>query len=195
MGAGYSRIAGTDEVGMGCLAGPVFAAAVILPINSRIVLIRDSKLLSERQRFEVVEEIKEKATAWAVGHATVEEIDAINIRQAGALAMRRAVGALETSPDFILVDGFEIQGFSCPQKRIVKGDRLVKSIAAASIIAKVARDELMERYADEFPGYGFAQHKGYGTKIHREALRKLGPCPIHRRSYEPVRVLIDSLPI
>lgn len=193
IGAGYSRIAGTDEVGAGCLAGPVFAAAVILPLDSRIVLIRDSKLLSERQRCEVVGKIKAKAIAWAVGYATVDEIDTINIRQAGALAMRRAVETLKIPPDFILVDGFEIQGFPCPQKRIVKGDRLVKSIAAASIIAKVARDGLMERYADEFPGYGFAQNKGYGTKIHQEALRKLGPCPIHRRSYGSVRVLIDSL--
>lgn len=195
MGAGYSRIAGTDEVGAGCIAGPVFAAAVILPLDSRIALIRDSKLLSEKQRLEVVDEIKEKATAWAVGYATVEEIDTFNIRQAGALAMRRAVGSLEISPDFVLVDGFEIQGFPCPQKRIVKGDRLVKSIAAASIIAKVTRDAILVEYEKEFPGYGFSQHKGYGTKVHQEALKRLGPCPIHRRSYEPVRVLIDSLPL
>lgn len=195
MGAGYSRIAGTDEVGAGCLAGPVFAAAVILPIDSRIPLIRDSKLLSEKQRREVVGRIKAKAAAWAVGMASVEEIDTINIRQAGALAMRRAVESLKIAPDFILVDGFEIQGFPCPQKRIVKGDRFVKTIAAASIIAKVARDRLMARYEDEFPGYGFAQHKGYGTKTHQEALRRLGPCPIHRRSYGPVRVLIDSMTI
>ncbi len=193
--AGYSRIAGTDEVGAGCLAGPVFAAAVILPLDSRIALIRDSKLLSEKQRLEVVGEIKEKADAWAIGSATAQEVDAINIRQAGALAMRRAIDALDVVPDFVLVDGFEIHGFPCPQKRIIKGDRLVKSIAAASIVAKVARDALLTEYDRQFPGYGFAQHKGYGTKAHQEALRNLGPCPIHRRSYEPVRVLIDSLPL
>ena len=192
---GYSRIAGVDEVGAGCLAGPVFAAAVVLPLDSRIGLIRDSKLLSANQRERVVEDIERKAVAWAVGMASPAEIDEINIRQACALAMRRAVAALGKAPEFVLVDGYGVPGFPCPHKSIVKGDRLVKSIAAASIVAKVARDAFMADMDVLFPGYGFADHKGYATEPHREALVRLGPCPLHRRSYEPVRAQMDSLPL
>jgi len=195
MDAGYSRIAGVDEVGAGCLAGPVFAGAVVLPTDSRIALIRDSKLLSDAQRRRVVEQIKDKAVAWAIGIASPQEVDAVNVRQACALAMRRSVEALGAPPEYVLVDGYGVPGFPCPHKSIVKGDRLVKSIAAASIIAKVARDAFMTDMDAMFPGYGFAEHKGYGTVTHRAALTRLGPCPLHRRSYEPVRAVIDALPL
>lgn len=193
--AGFSRIAGVDEVGAGCLAGPVFAAAVILPTNSRIALIRDSKLLSGAQRDRVVRDIERKSVAWAIGMASPAEIDDVNVRQACALAMRRAVEALGEPPQYVLVDGYGVPGFPCPHKSIVKGDRLVKSIAAASIIAKVARDAFMADMDALYPGYGFAEHKGYATETHRTALTRLGPCALHRRSYEPVRALMDALPL
>jgi len=185
---GYLFIAGTDEVGCGALAGPVFAAAVMLPLHSRIKLIRDSKLLSAKQRDEVFELLMQKSL-YGIGQASVEEIDTLNIRQASFLATRRAIKNLKQRPDYILSDGFTIPGLDIPCKKIIGGDRTVKSIAAASIIAKVSRDRLMRKMHLEFPEYGFASHVGYGTAFHRSALKKYGPCPHHRMSFAPIRAL------
>lgn len=190
MTQGITLIAGVDEAGCGCWAGPVFAAAVILPLDSRIGLIRDSKTLSPAQRQRLEEEIKTAALAWAVGTASAEEIDSLNIRRADGLAMRRAVEGLSVRPEFVLTDAFPIPGLSIRSKNIIHGDAEVKSIAAASILAKVARDRHMQELAARFPGYGFEVHKGYGTKAHQDALCRLGPCPEHRRTYAPVRKLL-----
>lgn len=188
--SGFTYIAGIDEAGCGCWAGPVYAAAVILPLDSRIGLIRDSKRLSEHQRMRVVDQIKSRSTAWAVGTASHLEIDELNIRQAAFLAMRRAIDGLSIQPEFVLSDGFKIPGISIPNKKIIGGDRTVKSIAAASIIAKVERDLEMERLDKAYPGYGFSSHKGYGTREHQASLKKLGPCAIHRMSYKPLKATI-----
>lgn len=190
MERGFSRIAGLDEAGSGCWAGPVFASAVILPLDSRVALIRDSKMLSPAQREEAAALIKERAIAWAVGTASAEEIDALNIRRAGALAMLRALEALSVAPDHALVDAFFVPGCPCPQKAIIRGDAHVKSIAAASIIAKTERDAFMRQLDAEYPGYGFAVHKGYGTALHQEALKTHGVSAVHRRSYAPVAALL-----
>lgn len=190
MSQGFTILAGVDEAGCGCWAGPVYAAAVILPLNSRIALIRDSKRLSLEQRTRVIVEIKEKATAWAVGTASHEEVDKLNIRQAAFLAMRRAIESLSMQPQTVLVDGFMIPNLSIPCRRVIGGDRLVKSIAAASIIAKVERDIELERLDKLHPGYGFADHKGYGTKQHQNALKKLGASPIHRMTYKPLQPFV-----
>lgn len=187
---GYAIVAGVDEVGSGCLAGPVYAGAVILPFDSRIGLIRDSKTLSADQRNRVADGIKQAAAAWAVGVASVEEIDGLNIRRAGLLAMKRAVSALKLEPQFVIVDAFRIPDLLIPQKGIVAADRKVKSVAAASVIAKVERDNHMTELDRQYPGYGFAEHKGYGTRMHREALERLGPCPIHRRNFGTVRDML-----
>jgi len=187
---GFLIIAGVDEAGCGCWAGPVYAAAVILPLDSRIALIRDSKRLSHDQRSRVIIDIKQRATAWAVGTASHEEVDKLNIRQAAFLAMRRAIESLSMKPQAVLVDGFQIPNLSIPCRRIIGGDRIVKSIAAASIIAKVERDIEMERLDDVHPGYGFADHKGYGTKAHQIALKKLGASAIHRMSYKPLHPFV-----
>lgn len=184
---GFMFVAGVDEAGCGCWAGPVCAGAVILPFDSRIGLVRDSKTLSLDQRERVATRIKEEAADWAVGWATHEEVDALNIRVAGALAMRRAIEALPTPPQFVLSDAFRIPGLTMPMKAIIRGDATVKSIAAASVIAKVARDIRMHELDAQYPGYGFAEHKGYGTKAHQEALARLGPSPIHRMSYAPLK--------
>ncbi len=189
---GFSIFAGVDEVGCGCLAGPVYAAAVILPFNSRLGLIRDSKTLNEKQREGLAIKIRERANAWSVGIASVEEIDELNIRQAAFLAMRRAIEALKVQPQAILSDGFMIPGLSIPCRRVIKGDRYVKSIAAASIIAKVARDHELDRLDGVYPGYGLAKHKGYGTQIHQKALKKLGPTDIHRQSFAPIKALMQG---
>jgi ribonuclease HII len=185
--SGFQLLAGVDEAGCGCWAGPVYAAAVILPLDSRIGLIRDSKRLSLEQRTRVIVDIKRKATAWAVGTASHEEVDRLNIRQAAFLAMRRALASLAVQPHMVLSDGFMIPELSIPCRRVVGGDRLIKSIAAASIIAKVERDLEMERLDQAYPGYGFSDHKGYGTKQHQQALKKLGASPIHRMSYKPLK--------
>ena len=190
---GVTMIAGVDEAGCGCWAGPVYAGAVILPLDSRIGLVRDSKMLSHAQRLRVAARIREEATAWAVGTASVEEIDALNIRRASALAMRRAIESLAVQPEFILIDAFKIPGLTTPSKSIIRGDQKVKSIAAASILAKVARDLYMEELDQHYPGYEFAAHKGYGTKKHQEALARLGPCVAHRKSYAPIRAMLDTV--
>ena len=187
---GFTCVAGVDEAGCGCWAGPVYAAAVILPFDSRIGLIRDSKTLSLDQRVRVAAEIKEEAMAWAVGIASAEEIDQLNIRGAGALAMKRAVEGLSTIPHFVLTDAFRIPNLPMPQKAVIRGDLTIKSVAAASVIAKVERDLEMERLDALHPGYGFARHKGYGTKEHQAALATLGPSVIHRMSYAPIKKIL-----
>lgn len=179
---GFQRIVGVDEAGTGALAGPVFAAAVIFPTDSRLGAVDDSKKLTANQREALFDLIKERAHAWSLGRASVEEIMEKNVRQAAYLAMRRAVMAIK-HVDFALVDAWEIPELPVPQKAIVKGDAKVKSIAAASILAKVARDREMVAYEEHFPEYQFAKHKGYGTKAHRQAIEAHGPCAIHRLTY------------
>lgn len=183
-------IAGVDEAGRGPLAGPVIAAAVILNPEKPIAGITDSKMLTAIQREDLRDQICSNALAWATGRAEVEEIDSINILQASMLAMQRAVNALSVTPDKVLVDGNRCPTLTYPVEAIVKGDAKVQAIGAASIIAKVARDHEMIRMDTKYPGYGFAQHKGYPTKAHVNALEKLGLCAIHRRSFGPVKRLI-----
>ncbi|WP_455650700.1 ribonuclease HII [Enterocloster citroniae] len=179
----YAYVCGIDEAGRGPLAGPVAAGAVILPKDCRILYLNDSKKLSEKRREELFEEIKEKAAAWSVGIVSPARIDEINILQATYEAMRDAVGRLGVTPDVLLNDAVTIPGLSMKQVPIIKGDAKSLSIAAASVLAKVTRDHMMAEYEEMFPGYGFAKHKGYGTAAHIQAIRELGPCPIHRRSF------------
>ncbi|NOR51554.1 MAG: ribonuclease HII [Gammaproteobacteria bacterium] len=183
----YQYIAGVDEVGRGPLAGPVVTAAVILDSAKPIAGLNDSKKLTERRREMLSEEIKEKALAWSIGRAEVEEIDSINILQATMLAMQRAVAGLPVSADYVLIDGNRIpSGLNCPAEAVVKGDSRVEVISAASILAKVTRDREMVMMAEKYPGYGLEKHKGYPTKAHVAALTELGVTPIHRRSFRPV---------
>lgn len=193
---GYSLVAGLDEVGRGALAGPVFAAAVILPQKPRFAWlknVRDSKMLTPKQREELSPLIHRHAVAACVAQSSVEEIEQRNILQATRLAMVRALKGLARQPEFILVDGMKLPQASLPQKGIIDGDRLCLSIACASIIAKVARDRLMTELDGEYPGYGMARHKGYGTEEHLTCLRRLGACPIHRRSFAPVSLVLMGL--
>ncbi len=177
-------ICGIDEVGRGPLAGPVYAAAVILPKDVQILYINDSKKLSEKRREELYSEIMDKAIAVGIGYSTHERIDEINILQATYEAMDKAVANLSVQPELLLVDAVHIPQLErFKQESIIKGDAKSVSIAAASIIAKVTRDHLMAEYDEKYPGYGFASNKGYGSQDHIEALKKLGPCPIHRRSF------------
>ncbi|MBD5636820.1 MAG: ribonuclease HII [Clostridia bacterium] len=182
---GYSLVAGVDEVGRGPLAGPVVAAAVILPLEEekRILGIDDSKKLSKKKRECLAEKIKEAAVAYAIEEVDEETIDEINILQATRLAMKRAIEKLSPRPDFVLTDGNMTLDISVPQRSIVKGDAKVASIGAASILAKVYRDTLMEKYATAFPYYGFERNAGYGTKAHIEAIREIGICTIHRKTF------------
>ena len=180
---GYTVICGVDEAGRGPLAGPVCAAAVILPDHLELPGLNDSKKLSDKKRRELFPLIKEQAIAYGVGLASEKEIDEINILQATYLAMERALAQLEGKADLALIDGNRAKDFGLPVKTVVKGDSLSASIAAASILAKVTRDDLMEAYAEEFPGYGFEIHKGYGTKAHYAALTEKGPSPIHRMTF------------
>jgi len=182
-------VAGVDEAGRGPLAGPVTVSAVIL--NEVIKGLDDSKRLSEKKRLSLVGEIKSKALAWSVVHVSVEEIDQINILQATLLGMQLAVKELTIQPQKVLVDGNKTPDLEMPVDAIVGGDAKVASISAASILAKSARDELMVQMDLEYPGYGFAQHKGYGTKLHLEALQSLGPCIQHRKSFTPVKNLLQ----
>lgn len=185
---GFALIAGVDEAGMAPLAGPVVAAAVILPKGYKLKGLDDSKkIVDERTRETLAASIQRDAVAYSVGVADVDEIDRINIYHAGLLAMRRAVWALCPSPDYILVDARRIPDCAAPQRGIVHGDQLSASIAAASIIAKTTRDPLMAELDRVYPGYGFASHKGYPTPEHCRALDQLGPTPLHRRSFAPVR--------
>ena len=180
---GCSLICGVDEAGRGPLAGPVAAGAVILPKDCTILYLNDSKKLSEKRREELFLEIREKAVSYSVGIVGPERIDEINILQATYEAMRQAVSGLGAVPDLLLNDAVTIPELAIPQVPIIKGDAKSVSIAAASILAKVTRDHLMEEYDRQFPQYGFAKHKGYGTAAHVAAIREFGPCPIHRRSF------------
>lgn len=180
---GYTVICGVDEAGRGPLAGPVCAAAVILPRGHQIPGLNDSKKLTDKKRRELFPLIKEQAIAYGIGMATHEEIDEINILQATYLAMERAISQLEGKADMALIDGNRAKDFGMAVRTVVKGDSLSANIAAASVLAKVTRDDLMVEMAKEFPGYGFEVHKGYGTKAHYEALQNLGPCAIHRMTF------------
>ena len=176
-------ICGIDEAGRGPLAGPVAAGAAILPKDCQILYLNDSKKLSESRREELFLEIKEKAIAWSVGIVGPERIDEINILQATYEAMRQAISKLDPAPQILLNDAVTIPGIAVPQVPIIKGDAKSVSIAAASILAKVTRDHMMEEYDKEYPEYGFAKHKGYGTPAHITALKEFGPTPIHRRTF------------
>jgi ribonuclease HII len=185
-------VCGVDEAGRGPWAGPVSAAAVILDPARTPVGLDDSKKLGERRREALEVEIKASALAWGVGFASVEEIAELNILQATGLAMRRAVEALEVVPAFILVDGSYRFDLPAPVRPVVRGDSLSASIAAASILAKTARDRVMVELDQAWPDYGFAAHKGYHAPVHVEALQRLGPCPAHRMSWAPIRALLNS---
>jgi ribonuclease HII len=183
---GAMRIAGLDEVGRGPLFGPVVAAAVILAPRCRLDGLTDSKKLSEKKRDEFAVLIRENAVAWAVAAVDVETIDRINIRRASLLAMRLAVEQLALSPDYLLIDGVDTIDWPCPQQSVIQGDSISLSIAAASVLAKTHRDRMLAEFDGQFPGYGLASHKGYGVPEHLAALARLGPTPLHRRSFSPV---------
>ena len=180
------RIAGLDEVGRGPLFGPVVAAAVILAPRCRLDGLNDSKKLSEKKRGEFEILIRANAVAWAVAAVDVETIDRINIRRASLLAMRLAVEQLALSPDYLLIDGIDTIDWPCPQQSVIQGDAISLSIAAASVLAKVHRDRMLVALDSQFPGYGLASHKGYAAPEHLAALARLGPTPLHRKSFSPV---------
>jgi len=192
---GYELIAGIDEVGRGALAGPVVASAVILPHPANLPwfgLVRDSKELNSRQRESLFDLINRESVAVGIGIISSQVIDSINILKATKLAMMQAVEKLPKQPHFLIIDRVTLSQCPIPQRGITRGDKLCLSIACASIIAKVARDRMMEEFDQIYPGYGFAQHKGYGTGTHMSSLRKLGPSPIHRLYFAPVRAIIAS---
>ncbi len=186
-------IAGVDEVGRGPLVGAVVTAAVILDSNNPIIGLTDSKKLSEKKRLLLAEEIKQKALAWSLGRAEAHEIDELNILHATMLAMQRAIKSLKIRPHFVLVDGNRLPALDIPARAVVKGDLLVAEISAASILAKVARDQEMRELDQQFPQYEFAKHKGYPTKLHLQKLAELGALPQHRRSFAPVRKLLRDI--
>ena len=186
-------LAGCDEVGRGPLAGDVVAAAVILDPENPIIGLDDSKKLTEKKRDLLFDEIKLKAKSWCVARASVAEIDSINILQASLLAMHRAVQGLHIQPEYVLVDGNKLPKWNYSAEAVVKGDSRVAAISAASILAKVVRDREMIELDKQYPGYGLADHKGYPTKVHMDALDKLGITPIHRTSYAPVRAKIEQM--
>ncbi len=192
---GLLHVAGVDEAGMSPLAGPVAAAAVVFPPGTRILEIDDSKKLNAATRDRLAHEIKSKAIAWSVAFAEVEEIDSINIYWAGILAMRRAVNALSCNPQHLLIDARRIKHLDLPQQPIPQGDAKSASIAAASILAKTARDAVMRKLDVDHPGYGFAAHKGYPVPLHRAAIRQLGVSPVHRRSFGLVRAALGLPPL
>jgi len=188
----FALVAGVDEAGRGPLAGPVVAAAVMLDPDAPIDGLRDSKQLSARARERLAQHIRERAFGWSLGRADAEDIDRINILQATLLAMARAVAGLPTSPHHVLIDGLHCPRLSCSVEAVVGGDRRFPSISAASILAKVTRDAEMVELDRRYPQYGFKRHKGYPTREHRDALRQHGPCPYHRRSFAPVRAVIEA---
>jgi ribonuclease HII len=192
---GVANVAGVDEAGMAPLAGPVVAGACILPRDYRPRGIDDSKKLDRRERERLSADIRANAICWAVARAEVDEIDGLNIYRAGLLALSRAVRGLSTSPNHVLVDARKLDDLRVPQTPIIHGDALSLTIAAASILAKTARDALMAELDLAHPGYGFARHKGYPTAEHFDALRRLGACPVHRRSFQPVRVALGLAPV
>jgi ribonuclease HII len=183
--AGHRHVAGVDEVGVGPLAGPVVAAAVVFPPGTGLKGVDDSKRLLPDRRLFLADTIRERAVCWSVAAVEADEIDRLNVYRAALEAMRRAVTTLAVAPDYVLVDARTIPDLPSPQRSIVGGDGLCHVIAAASILAKCARDAMMVEHETTWPGYGFAAHKGYATAEHRDALRRLGPCPIHRRSFTP----------
>lgn len=190
---GYARVAGVDEVGLGPWAGPVVAAAVVFPARTRVLAgVDDSKKLTPARRQELAAAIRESATAVATGIVEVAELDALGVHNAGLEAMRRAVTALSATPDYLLVDARRVPNLDVGQSSFVRGDAFIYSVAAASIVAKVYRDALMVEMDGCYPGYGFAQHMGYGTAAHLAALERLGPCEIHRRSFSPVRRVLTG---
>ena len=180
---GFANVCGVDEAGRGPLAGPVCAAAVILPEGMIIEGVNDSKKLSEKKRDMLFDVVKESALAYSIAFATVEEIEKINILNATMLAMKRAVEGLDIKADFAYIDGNRTPDLDIPCEYIIKGDARSMSVAAASILAKVARDRLMLNFSEDYPQYHFEKHKGYGTKVHMDAIREFGPCPIHRLSF------------
>ena len=180
---GYKSVCGVDEAGRGPLAGPVCAAAVILPENTIIEGVNDSKKLSEKKREALFDVIKEQALSYSIAFASVEEIEDINILNATMLAMKRAIEGLDVKADYAMIDGNRLPDLSIDSEFIIKGDAKSMSIACASILAKVSRDRLLYKYAEEYPEYLFDKHKGYGTKAHVEAIKKYGPCPYHRLSF------------
>jgi ribonuclease HII len=186
-GDGFKLVAGIDEVGRGCIAGPVVAAACILdPAKPLPEGLNDSKQVAAEQRDEIAVQLRESCIAFAVGTVEADEIDRINILEATKVAMRHAIAALSPSADYLLIDALQLKGVSLPQRAIIKGDSVSASIAAASIIAKTFRDDLMRSFHETYPEYGFAEHVGYGTKAHREAIRTHGPCPLHRMTFRGV---------
>jgi len=186
---GFSVLAGVDEAGRGPLAGPVVAAAVILPATEIIDGVRDSKQVPELEREALFHRIVSVADTYGIGIIDAEEIDRVNILEATRAAMKLAIQQLTLRPDLVLIDAVRLQPFGFQQKALIKGDSLSASIAAASILAKVTRDRLMAHYHEQYPQYGFNKHKGYGTREHIRNIQKYGPCPIHRLSFEPVRTL------
>ncbi len=195
--AGFRHVAGIDEVGRGCLAGPVVAASVILPERHRIKGIRDSKMLPRARREALYAQIVDRAEAIGVGCVEVEVIDRINIYQATKLAMRQALDRMPNRPDHLLIDALSLREVDLPQRPIIHGDAISASIAAASIVAKVTRDRICDEFDRRYPGYGFARNKGYGTRRHFDALLVDGPCEWHRRSFAPIRMLLagEQLPL
>lgn len=183
-------IAGVDEAGRGCLAGNVFAAAVILNSDFPIFGLADSKTLSEKKREFLAEQIKEKALSWSIAFATVDEIDNLNILQATFLAMQRAIEGLNVKSDEVLIDGNQLPKLQIPARAIVQGDKSIPEISAASILAKVARDALMKEAANMYPQFEFAKHKGYGTKLHCQEIEQFGILEIHRKSFNPIKTLL-----
>lgn len=194
--AGLSALAGLDEAGRGAWAGPVSAAAVILPpdpgLTARLHGVRDSKQMTAKQRAAWAIQIKKTALAWAVGFATQAEIDETNILVATRLAMQRALEQLALAPEHLLIDAVRLPAVTLPQTVLIKGDVRSLSIAASSVLAKTARDALLVAWDEEYPVYGFARHKGYGTALHQSALQKQGPCPLHRHSFAPIRELLKG---
>ena len=188
--SGFLRVAGLDEVGRGCLAGPVVAAAVILPERHRIKGIRDSKVLPRARREALYELILDRAQSVGVGCVEVEVIDRINILQATKLAMHEALGRMPERPDHLLIDALSLRDVEVPQRAIIDGDAISASIAAASIVAKVTRDRICDEFDRRYPAYGFARNKGYGTRTHVDALLEQGPCAWHRRTFSPIRQLL-----
>ena len=188
--SGFLRVAGLDEVGRGCLAGPVVAAAVVLPERHRIKGIRDSKVLPRARREALYELILDRAQSVGVGCVEVEVIDRINILQATKLAMQEALGRMPERPDHLLIDALSLRDVEVPQRAIIDGDAISASIAAASIVAKVTRDRICDEFDRRYPAYGFARNKGYGTRTHVDALLEQGPCAWHRRTFSPIPQLL-----
>ncbi|MCB1669095.1 MAG: ribonuclease HII [Pseudomonadales bacterium] len=185
-----SLLAGVDEVGRGPLAGDVVTAAVILDADNPVEGLADSKKLTAKRRQQLFDEIRQKAICWHIARCSVEEIDRFNILQATMMAMYRAVQGLEVQPEYVAVDGNRLPKWSYPSEAVVKGDSKIPAISAASILAKVVRDAEMCGLDQQYPGYGFSNHKGYGTRQHLDALRERGPTPVHRRSFEPVKSML-----